>query len=175
MKRIILIPFGSTEPELLSQLRQSLKETFNCNIDLGFSLEQPHHAYDSQRGQYLAPAILNALSTFKGLGKVLGIVDVDLYTPELNFIFGQADIDRGLSVISLKRLRQEYYGLPPDKVLFAQRAIKEAVHELGHVYGLKHCPDKFCVMHFSNSLTDTDRKRDKFCPRCQEELNKWRI
>ena len=68
-------------------------------------------------------------------------------------------------------LRQEFYGLPRDKNLFRERALKEAVHELGHTYGLGHCPDSTCVMHFSNSLPDTDLKGWKFCPDCQEKVN----
>ena len=53
---------------------------------------------------------------------------------------------------------QEFYGLPRDENLFRERALTEAVHELGHTYGLGHCPVSTCVMHFSNSLHDTDLK-----------------
>ncbi|MGH7273362.1 MAG: hypothetical protein ACREIQ_02735, partial [Nitrospiria bacterium] len=62
--------------------------------------------------------------------------------------------------------KQEFYGFPPDEALFYQRALKETVHGLGHTYGLRHCPDPACVMHFSNSLEDTDQKAWSFCPKC---------
>jgi archaemetzincin len=116
--------------------------------------------------------ILNALMNeeeYARYEKVLGIVDLDLYVPELNFVFGEAS--QRAAVISLARLRQEFYNLPQDQSLFHKRALTEAVHELGHTYGLGHCGNPLCVMFFSNSLIDTDRKGSKFCPKCGRNLN----
>jgi archaemetzincin len=70
----------------------------------------------------------------------------------------------------LPRLRQEFYGLNTNKSLFYQRIIKEAVHELGHAFGLKHCNNPMCVMHFSNSLPDTDIKQNSFCDICRTQI-----
>jgi archaemetzincin len=67
----------------------------------------------------------------------------------LNFVFGQAHLDSSISAIYLPRLRQELYGLKPDKSLFCQRVFKEAVHELGHAFGLNHCENIKCVMHLA--------------------------
>jgi archaemetzincin len=115
--------------------------------------------------------ILNALMNEKEytpFEKILGIVDRDLYVPELNFVFGEAS--QRVAVISLTRLRQEFYNLPQDQHLFHKRALTEAVHELGHTYGLGHCGNPRCVMFFSNSLIDTDRKGSEFCPKCKRNL-----
>ena len=138
---------------------------------MGFS--QLAQAYNRQREQYLVSELLNALNAGeKGKDeRVVGIADVDLYAPGLNFVFGQADILSGTAIISLCRLRQEYYGLPPDKDLFLTRATKEIIHELGHTFGLGHCPDSKCIMHFSNSLADTDWKEAHFCPKCCPKMD----
>jgi archaemetzincin len=104
--------------------------------------------------------------------RLLGLVDLDLYTPGLNFVFGQASMGGREALIALPRLRQSFYGLADDEALFHERAIKEAVHELGHTYGLGHCPDATCVMHFSNSLPDTDFKGKGFCAVCKAALAK---
>jgi archaemetzincin len=170
MERITLLPIGAIESEILVQLQQSLEQTFAAMVEIGPQIDKPDYAYSPSRGQHLAPLILADIGEFAAGGRMLGVADVDLYAPGLNFVFGQADIKRGIAVISLRRLRQEYYRLAQDKELFSQRAIKEAIHEIGHTYGLTHCRDEACVMHFSNSLADTDRKEACLCQKCQSKL-----
>lgn len=104
-----------------------------------------------------------------GRERLLGVVDRDLFVPGLNFIFGLAQ-KGGPALIALPRLRPEFWGQPADQKLLLQRAIKEAIHELGHTYRLDHCADPLCVMHFSNTLQETDRKSDRFCPLHEERL-----
>ncbi|SNQ60426.1 hypothetical protein [Candidatus Methanoperedens nitratireducens] len=95
-------------------------------------------------------------------------VDVDLFVPGLNFVFGLASGNN--AVISLVRLRPEYYRERKNEYLFRERSLKEAIHEPGHTFGLHHCPDIRCIMHFSNRLEDTDIKGPGFCKACSNKI-----
>ena len=176
VQKIYLVPIGQVEPEVLSTLCPPLEERFGYPCEVAPGIELPPGAYHPRRGQYHAPAFLERLLTLAlpDAVRVLGITGVDLYVPELNFVFGQAQFPGRVAVISLCRLRPQFYGLEPDQALLQERALKEAVHELGHTFGLSHCPQPGCVMHFSNSLLDTDRKGSDFCPTCRWELDKRR-
>jgi archaemetzincin len=98
--------------------------------------------------------------------RVLGITHVDLAIPMLSFLFGQAQLDGPIALISLCRLRQEFYGLPADATLLRERTVKEALHELGHSFGLTHCSERECPMSLATHIEAVDAKTDRFCARC---------
>jgi archaemetzincin len=172
LEMIVLIPIGEIEGAVLESLRQPLAQTFGQETQISGEMPLLRENYYYSRNQYLASPLLSAIPLPDPDNRVLGVVDVDIFAPGLNFVFGMADIPGGRALISLQRLRQEFYGLPRDEKLFSERTLKEAVHELGHTYGLEHCPDPTCVMHFSNRLRDTDVKSWEFCPKCQRKVNK---
>ena len=163
---ILLIPFGEVAAALLAHLCKMVAMTFGCRCRVGNTLPLPVSAFNTRRNQYSAHAILNYLNHREGT-LMLGIVDIDLYVPDLNFVFGLADTSGQRAVIALPRLRQESYNLPKDERLLLARAVKEAIHELGHTSGLGHCNNRSCVMAFSNSLSDTDHKGPAFCRQCR--------
>lgn len=170
MAEILLHPIGKIPEEVLRDIKEGLKEILGFEAEIGKELSLPPSAFNPKRNQYLAEEILGTLKAKKEL--VLGIADIDLYTPGLNFVFGLARPHAKTALISLTRLRQEFYDLPQNEALFLERAIKEAVHEIGHLLGLGHCSNKKCVMAFSNSLADTDRKGKQFCPQCSMRVKK---
>ncbi|MDD5313462.1 MAG: archaemetzincin family Zn-dependent metalloprotease [Dehalococcoidia bacterium] len=168
---ITLQPAGEIDSDILNTLKTRLHSIFGCPVRINKPIPIPDEAYIRLRDQYLSDVFLDKLKPLNRKGhKLLGVTDAELFTHGLNFVFGQADQSSGVAVISLHLLRQEYYGLPQDTDLFAERAVKEAVHELGHTFGMGHCTDTSCVMSFSNSLSDTDFKKPLFCRRCQPQL-----
>jgi archaemetzincin len=168
---IWLQPLGQVDINNLEVLQSGIQHVFGCPVNLKPSQSLPLNAFNQERKQYLSDILLEQLKADRHVDKrILGITGVNLYTEGLNFVFGQADSLKGVAVISLFLLHQSYYGLPEDEGLLNERVLKEAVHEIGHTFGLDHCSDGYCVMHFSNSLMDTDIKKSVFCSRCQPRL-----
>jgi len=129
------------------------------------AIDDPAMAFDSFRNQYHSTRVLVELeesSRADRVDRILGISAFDLYVPGMNFVFGEARCPGRAAVISTYRLKPDE-NMPE---LFESRIVKEAVHEIGHMLGLKHCPKSSCVMYFSERIADTDRKRDSFCLEC---------
>lgn len=124
--------------------------------------------------QYNADLILNRISKQKKdeeVYKVLGILDQDIYAKTLNFVFGKANgINSREALISVARLDEKFYRRSDNPSLFEFRVLKEAMHELGHTFGLYHCSNE-CVMEFSNSIDEADKKPIKFCKSCLHQLH----
>ncbi len=170
-REILIIPVGKIPSHILNELAPELEKRFRLPVHVASPLRIQEAAYNPRRKQYKAGFILEAILTEHPKQKYrLGIVDLDLYVPQLNFVFGLADSSSGAAVISITRLRPEFYGHAPNDLVMHRRICIESVHELGHVFGLRHCPNPRCVMHFSNSIMDTDIKGPDFCNKCQKLL-----
>jgi archaemetzincin len=157
--RIVLTTLAAAEGSLLQALAPILERVFGGEVGTVEPIPLPDDAYNASRNQYHSTILLDVLARHKRADweRLLGIADVDLYTPNLNFVFGQADARRGVAVCSLSRLHTA------DRDRFVHRAATEAIHEVAHTYGLTHCNDLRCVMWFSNTLEETDRKGTCFC------------
>ncbi|RLE49238.1 MAG: archemetzincin [Candidatus Methanomethylicota archaeon] len=169
---------GKVDSSILKLLSEELPKIFkNAVVDvIDVVIDPPRSAYDVHRKQWLSPLILNCLgacSHHKAYARILGVADLDAYVPGLNFVFGEAQLYGKFCIIYLPRLRFFINTLAKDPLqVFYERVVKEAVHELGHTFGLKHCSKPTCVMRFSNSVLDTDFKSSKFCESCSSQLAK---
>lgn len=131
-------------------------------------------AYDAGRRQYGSIAVLEMLVRLcpGDAGKLLAVTGRDLFVPVLTFVFGQAQLGGRVGVVSLARLRQEFYGLPPNREAFEERAAKEALHETGHLFGLVHCADPSCAMSLATNIRQIDTKQAAFCVPCGARLKR---
>jgi archaemetzincin len=170
---IEIVAFDKIEGNFLHALCRQIQEILRMPCDVSDKiLEVPLHAFNVSRRQYDSRFFLQTLQEYvvdSEAKRVLGITIKDLYAGTLNFIFGQAHIGGRVCVVSLHRLDPAFYG-SADVGLFLERTVKEAVHELGHCLGLRHCDNRKCVMVFSNSIVEVDEKGKNFCKRCEEKI-----
>ena len=169
MRRLLLVPFGPVEPELMQPLRQRLSHLLPFEIQPEIAARDPEPAFDPRRGQTFSTRLLDMLSGEAGLeegDRLLGVTERDLFIPILTFVFGEAQLAGPAAVFSTHRLRPTFYGLPPDPEWLLERSVKEAVHELGHTFGLLHCRRTDCVMRSSTVAEDVDLKPASFCRDC---------
>ncbi len=176
--KIGILRIGQVDLNVLKRICENLDMAFpktQCHITPE-NLALPQEAFDKARMQYRSDMILSMVAGYaekaKSVNRVLGVVEADIYVPGLNFVFGEAECPGKAALISIWRLRPEFYNAPPNFELFIERGTKEAIHELGHTFGLTHCTNHFCVMYFSNSIFETDRKKSIFCNKCYSNIQR---
>ncbi|HBX43407.1 MAG TPA: hypothetical protein DEH27_06260 [Deltaproteobacteria bacterium] len=166
---------------MLRKLRDHLRDYLSLPVKITGNMPVPDGSYERSRNQYNSTRILREIlrETPGDAIKIVGIVDKDLCIQILTFVFGEAQLGGVASIVSIARLRQEFHGLSPDDGILFERLVKEALHELGHNFGLIHCPDRECVMYLSNTVRDVDRKRITYCDSCDSALyaktEPWRV
>lgn len=175
MQKYIYIELIGNMPEIdKKKLGSDLVETFKFPAKIIEGKVEIENAYDPVRKQYYSTKILkNILKDLPNDAlKLIGLISYDLCIPILTFVFGEAQLGGKAGIVSIFRLRQEFYGLPSNPELTYRRLIKEINHELGHTFGLIHCTSRDCVMYLANNIRDVDLKGDIFCNSCKSLLEK---
>ncbi|MEM5766211.1 MAG: archaemetzincin family Zn-dependent metalloprotease [Candidatus Aenigmatarchaeota archaeon] len=165
--KITIVQLGKISEDMLTTIASELREKFGLSTETTKPIEIPKEVFNEIRQQYPAPLVLKFLSE-KFYGKTLGITDKDLYAENLNFVFGQAYCPGNYGIVSIHRLDPTFYKQTSNENLFIERAVKEVIHEVGHMLGLGHCPISTCVMSFSNTVSDVDRKGKNLCQSCHK-------
>jgi archaemetzincin len=174
MHTITLIAYGQFDMEFLERIAAEIA----TEMDYPVSLRRGHldlsDFFDPNRRQYNGNELIKIVDAMAPpeASKVMGLFTVDLFIPILTYIFGQAFLNGRTGIASLHRLKNEYYGMKPNKFLLFERFKKEIIHELGHTLGLKHCYFPPCVMQSSTYVEDIDQKEPGFCPQCLAIMKK---
>jgi archaemetzincin len=169
MPGLDIVPIYFSDREgMLRRLGALLERDFRTTIRYRNPWFDPESSFDASRGQYNSTLVLRQLleDPHEPADRTLGVTGVDLFTPVLTYVFGEAQLGGRAAVVSSHRLRSEVYGLPPDEALLFERLHKEAVHELGHTFGLLHCSSIGCVMRASAYAEEIELKRATFCELC---------
>jgi archaemetzincin len=171
-----IVPVGNLPKQILEAIHKEIENNLNIKCRIMPKLKIPKEAFNNWRKQYNAEVVMEILSKSseaKFIDKnipTLMITDEDLYYNGLNFVFGLEDPEKSAAIVSIARLRPEFYDERPNIELLKERTIKEVIHELGHYFGLGHCKNRKCVMCFSPSVNDVDEKGKDFCNECKIKM-----
>jgi len=177
VKPIHIIPLADGQSgaapglEVLEHLAATLAQIFRTPCQIRPETVDIAFAQDDRRRQYYSTAILQRMERVCDPHvRVLGVTSCDLYVPVLTFVFGEAQLEGNCAVVSLARLKEDFYGMPPREELLRERLVKESIHELGHTFGLRHCNDWRCVMASSHAVERLDIKGPNFCRSCRKPI-----
>ncbi|RKH41558.1 non-proteolytic archaemetzincin-like protein [Corallococcus sicarius] len=170
-KTLLLVTVGNPPSTLVNSLQEPLATHMGVSAVVSrTALSSPAYAFNKDRSQYHCNAIMRRLGTLLEDAPqelVMGVTDADLFVPDSPFVFGEADRESKVAVMSLYRLRQGAEG-----EALRRRVQVEAVHQAGHLIGLSYCEDARCVMFFPQTPQDCDRKQLGPCNVCRNELNR---
>lgn len=172
--KIVVVPLGDSDFFELNRLAGHLAQVFACAVDILSGAKLPDEAYSPIRGQYFTTVLLQKLELLKSgdREKVIGLVDEDIFTTDRSWVMGASDRIAGTAVISLHRLRQEYFGYDEEEKVLYHRVCKETVHQLGHLFGMRSCRNPRCAMYSSERMQDIDAKHEKFCDNCLRRIGR---
>jgi len=168
-KSLQLVAVGTVPPGLLRELEEPLLTQLQVVATTSRAvLQAPTYAFNKDRNQYHSNAIMRRLvPMLEGHHFVIGVTGVDLFVPDSAFVFGEADREAKVAVVSIARLKTG-----PEGDTLRRRAQVETIHQAGHLLGLSYCDDPRCVMFFATSVQDCDRKGLALCNVCRNELQK---
>jgi archaemetzincin len=166
INKIVIFAVSGLESKMLTRVRADIDRTFYCQTEIIPLSDNLAYALDPARNQYLSASILDRLITLAPghAVKAVAIVEVDLFIPILTHVYGEAQMGGKTCIVSTYRLGE---GISLASETYFHRVAKETIHELGHTFDLRHCPDKACIMHYCRTLSDVDRRPDELCRYCK--------
>ncbi len=165
--RILISPVEALNADLLEAIAAEIERVFGFSTQTAPILQDISFALDPRRHQYHSTAILSRLAAARppDILRILAVTQVDLFIPILTHVYGEALLGGAACIVSTFRLNEN----PPGRSITRKgvnRIVKEAVHEMGHTFNLRHCPDHACIMHYCRNEDDVDRKSDQLCRYC---------
>ena len=163
---IIVSPIGDIPHWMSQTIARDVGKFFGFSARVEAVLDDILFAYDPERRQYHSTKILEALekNAPDDCIKIIAVTNEDLFIPILTHVYGEAQLGGKACIVSIARLVTG----PEVMVVIegGKRIVKEAIHELGHTFDLRHCEDQRCIMHYCRKLEDVDKKSSHFCRYC---------
>ncbi len=133
MDKIRIVPINSVDAAFLDRLAACLEERFLAAASVEPALTVPRSSLNATRGQLFVATLTSKVQRAhpESDAVLLAITDFDLYKTSHRFVFGDADEAQNITVVSIYRLRSEFYGEPGDANLLFQRTLKECDSRAG--------------------------------------------
>lgn len=166
-KTISIYRYGDFNVSTAKRLEGQLKGYFPVVELKERSLALPAKHYNKERNRYLGTGLFDELSKHRHGDAVIGLTDYVIFKPndlsQTYGIMGVSPVGTYKCVVSSK--------IPSSsKEQSADNFVKLALHELGHAFGLNHCPDQHCYMVDAEHKMKFP-KTTGFCQSCKTKLN----
>ena len=157
---------AAKHPVLLSRMREYAEAFFGVPATLLPAIPMFEETWVAPRAQHNSTRIIARLAQRTPADALVyaGFTTEDLFSPGLNFVFGEGSLANRCGIYSLHR-----YGTP-DPAQFLRRVLKLMSHEAGHILSIEHCVRYRCVMQGANSLPEDDGHPMHLCPEDLEKL-----
>ncbi|MEX1364727.1 MAG: hypothetical protein AB1Z98_16490 [Nannocystaceae bacterium] len=173
---VVLVPLGRPFPApVLDAIERGLRDELQVEVIRHERVPLPKAAYYPRRKRYRAEKLLDHLLTLipdaPPTTRVLGLTTTDISTTKGTHedwgIFGLGLVPGQAAVVSIHRLGRG----ANNGARLRRRASVTAVHEVGHTFGLDHCPEKRCPMQDAQgSIDNTDSSTGHLGPQCRAAL-----
>jgi archaemetzincin len=163
-----IVPIGDGADMAAKVIAAHLSGYLDLDADIRVPLTLPSRAWDRGRLQVDAGKLIAALEAepySDDYAKLVGVMNADMGMPIFTHVLGEAQQGGQWAVVSLFRLHPPAENRSPGMIY--ERVAKIALHEIGHLFNLRHCDGPGCLMQFSGGLDELDRLSLHFCRYCR--------
>lgn len=166
-KQISIYCMGGYPADSVQYLEVCLRKYFPNVRVMPNNINLPSQYFNKERNRYLASGLLDELAKHRNNDAVIGVTDYIIFKPNKKSdtfgIMGMSYTNTFKSIVSTK--------IPLNgKEQSKDNICKLALHELGHGFGLKHCPNETCYMVDAEGTMKIVNAIG-FCESCKHVLN----
>ncbi|MBL8148689.1 MAG: hypothetical protein JNN15_02050 [Blastocatellia bacterium] len=169
---IAIQPLGKVDSKLIEHVKHEIQKVYKGELIVLSPVPLPKEAYYAPRNRYRAEKLALLFDgQSKQYSKIVVITDKDISTTKADIIdwgiFGYSLLGRRPAIVSTFRLAKAGKGKR-----FYERLAKLVYHELGHTFGVDHCPNVGCYMQDVKGKIAVVDNWKSFCSTCQNLLSK---